>query len=99
MAIYDPNSNQHNNGSDIEVNLIEEDHDLNCLEFALGFWFKNPRYKIYYDSDHAINLLEYPLIKNFLPIENFGLEHFLNSFLLKPKYIDLLKIYFKTYGR
>jgi len=34
-----------------------------------------------------------------LPIEDFGLEHFLNSFLLKPKYIDLLKIYFKTYGR
>ena len=50
MAIYDPNSNQHNNGSDIEVNLIEEDHDFYCLEFALGFWFKNPRYKIYYDS-------------------------------------------------
>lgn len=98
MAIYDPNSNQHSDGSDTEVSLNNEKCKLNCLEFALDFWNEDSRYKIYYNSDHVINLLGKSGADGYLPIEEFGLEHIMSSFTLKPRYLNLLKIYFEIHG-
>lgn len=30
--------------------------DINCLSYALRFWKKNPLYRIWYNSDHCINI-------------------------------------------
>jgi len=55
---------------------------MNCLSYALRFWNKNPLYRIYYNSDHCINIPSsvvnpFPS-KEFLPIEEFGYDYFLS---------------------
>lgn len=73
---------------------------MNCLAYALRFWEKNPKYKLYYNSDHVINLNYY--LKNadfyigFLPAEEFGYNYFSKSFdgLLDEYEDKLLKKYF-----
>lgn len=75
----------------------------NCLIFALQVWKKNPDYKIWYNSDHCINLpssIKNPFPnKEFLPAEEFGYRHFLSTFKLildqQPYYHLLLKQYFQ----
>ena len=70
---------------------------MNCLQFALYFYSKNPEYKIFYDGDHVINLRENVNIQNFLPIETYGKEHILSSFgkTLYPIDEKRLNEYFK----
>lgn len=68
---------------------------MNCLQYALSFWDKNNKYRIYYNGDHVINLTE-PL-GDYIPLEEYGIEHILNSF--KDLYIiDIIRLkrYFKS---
>lgn len=51
---------------------------INCLSYALRFWNTNKKYRIYYNSDHCINL---PIKDGheccgFLPIEEYGYDYF-----------------------
>lgn len=74
---------------------------INCLSYALRFWDKNPDYRIWYNSDHCINipLDTYPNFKYgrmFLPAEEFGYHYFISSFkgLISLEDEVLLKKYF-----
>ena len=64
------------------ADLIEEERLINCLSYALRFWEENPKYKIYYNSDHVINLREQDDIDQkaealgLLAIEEFGYDYF-----------------------
>ncbi len=72
----------------------------NCLEWNLKFWSKNKSYKLYYNSDHVIALEDRSLpvlTTNYLPIECFGIDYFINAFSVKDDVIlGLLKDYFKS---
>ena len=68
---------------------------INCLEYALFFWEEQPKYRIYYNSDHVINLPGNSICDGFLPIEEFGYEHLLSSFTLSDQAKEILKEYFK----
>ena len=69
---------------------------MNCMEYALVFWLKEPDYMIYYNSDHAINLpKDTKISKNFLPLKSFGYEHVLKSFELSENSKEILKVYFE----
>ncbi len=69
---------------------------MNCLQFALRFWSKNRKYRIFYNSDHVINL-EQCQQSDYLPLEDFGFDNIYQSFkgLLTKEDIDLLKCYFE----
>lgn len=74
---------------------------MNCLSYALKFWNINNDYKIWYNSDHCINLPNdiinpFPN-KEFLPIEEFGYDYFKNWYderLINDFDFELLKLYF-----
>ena len=69
---------------------------MNCMEYALEFWQKEPNYLIYYNSDHAINLpKDTKISENFLPLKSFGYEHILKSFELSENSKEILKLYFE----
>ncbi len=72
---------------------------MNCLQFALRFWNDNRNYKIFYNSDHVINL-EQCEQTDYLPLEEFGFKNIYNSFrqILTKNDIQLLKKYFNIYG-
>lgn len=71
----------------------------NCLEYALRFWEDHFDFKIYYNSDHVITLPKsYVKLDNYLPIEEYGLDHMLNSFTLDERSVYLLHKYF-NYSR
>lgn len=63
---------------------------MNCLQFALLFWDKNPNYLIFYNGDHVINLTE--PIGNYIPIESYGYEHIRESFEKTLYPCDLVKL-------
>lgn len=70
---------------------------LNCLSYALQFWKKCPEYRIYYNSNHCINIPEETKIEGFLPIEEFGFEYFYKWFeqgLINQEDLNLLVSYF-----
>jgi hypothetical protein len=69
---------------------------MNCLQYALKFWEKNPTYRIWYDSNHCINLPEGSSAVGFLLAEKFGYEYFINAFkeFLTDEYLDILNKYF-----
>jgi len=75
---------------------------MNCLAYALRFWENNPHYKLYYNSDHVINLPNntddtiLSIATNYLPAEGFGYGYFSSSFagLLDSYEEELLKKYF-----
>lgn len=76
---------------------------MNCLSYALSYWYYNRDTVIYYNSNHCINvekgIFEEQTLRviGYLPLEEFGYEHIYNSFkgLLKKKDIKMLKEYFK----
>lgn len=74
--------------------------ETNCLEYALKFWYLHRDYKIYYNSDHCINLKDGTIPpEGYLEIEEFGRNHIYNSFrrLMYDNDIRvLLGLYFKT---
>ena len=76
---------------------------INCLEYALNYWNKNKNYKIYYNSDHCVNLPEGTKVSNFNPIEDFGLGYFEKWYteqkLITKKAYELLKLYFSDVGK
>jgi hypothetical protein len=49
---------------------------MNCLQYALEFWEKNPKYRLWYNSDHVINLPLGSTATGFSPIEDFGFDYF-----------------------
>jgi len=68
---------------------------MNCLAYALRFWDKHPHYKIYYNSDHAVNSMN-QIGGGYLPAEDYGYAYFnraFNGLLSKDEQI-LLKKYF-----
>ena len=69
---------------------------MNCLQYSLKFWESNPNYRIWYNSDHCINLPKNSSVVGFLPLEQFGYEHITSSFkeFLTEEYLTLLKKYF-----
>lgn len=66
---------------------------MNCLQYALKYWEKNPDCIILYNSDHVINVPPRTVVKGFLPLALFGEEHITISFGLSKYYIQLLKRY------
>lgn len=69
---------------------------MNCLQYGLKFWKKNTNYRIWYNSDHCINLPPNSNATGFLPLEDFGFNHIYNSFnkYLTEEYLIILKKYF-----
>ena len=67
---------------------------FNCLQYALRFWDEHPEYRIFYNGDHVINMLHQA--DSFIPIEDYGYNHILNSFkdTMKKKDLRLLRRYF-----
>ena len=71
----------------------------NCLGFALRVWKNNNSYKLWYNSDHVINIPESVKVvfegaKSYRPAEEFGYVYFKEAFTLNEKEKQLLKQYF-----
>jgi len=70
--------------------------ESNCLSYALRYWNLYPEYRLYYNSDHVVNLPVNACI-GFLPIEDFGYDYFLNWYkngLINEEDLVLLNRYF-----
>ncbi len=70
--------------------------ESNCLSYALRYWNLYPEYRLYYNSDHVVNLPVNACI-GFLPIEYFGYDYFLNWYkngLINEEDLVLLSRYF-----
>jgi len=93
-----------NNISDEDLKSLK--HPYQCLKYALLYWSKFPKTKIYYDNDHVIIydrkskkyrdiIGRYFMGKRFSELKrSYKLEHILNSFDELPKqYTNLLRIY------
>ena len=70
---------------------------INCLSYALRYWNLYPEYRLYYNSDHVVNL-PVNACMGFLPIEDFGYDYFFRWY--EDKLIDnidlaLLNLYFQ----
>ncbi len=66
---------------------------MNCMQYALKYWEKNPDCIILYNSDHVINVPARTVVKGFLPLALFGDEHLIQSFKLTKNYRRLLALY------
>ena len=71
--------------------------EINCLSYALRYWNLYPEYRLYYNSNHVVNLPINVCI-GFLPIEDFGYDYFFRWY--EDKLIDnidlaLLNLYFQ----
>lgn len=70
---------------------------INCLSYALRFWNLHPEYRLYYNSDHCVNLPIGAECTGFLPIEEFGYDYFFNWYkrgLINEEDLALLNRYF-----
>ena len=70
--------------------------EINCLSYALRYWNLYPEYRLYYNSDHVVNL-PINIYTGFLPIENFGYDYFFNWYkrgLINEDDLVLLNRYF-----
>jgi hypothetical protein len=72
--------------------------ESNCLSYALRYWNLYPEYRLYYNSDHCVNLPIGAECTGFLPIEEFGYDYFFKWY--EDKLIDnidlaLLNLYFQ----
>ena len=74
---------------------------MNCLQFALNVWKTNNNYKIYYNSEHCINLPNNSKADGFLGLELYGFDYFkkwYTDYKVIPKNsYNILIEYFKTY--
>lgn len=71
--------------------------ESNCLSYALRYWNLYPEYRLYYNSDHCVNLPIGAECTGFLPIEEFGYDYFLNWYkngLINEDDLVLLSRYF-----
>lgn len=69
---------------------------MNCLSFALKVWSRNNDYKIWYNTNHCINIPNdvvnpFPN-KEFLPAEDFGYDYFSSAFSKVINEEDLLRL-------
>jgi hypothetical protein len=72
---------------------------MNCLQYALEFWDKNPDYRLWYNSDHVINLPSGSYAIGFYPAEDFGFTYFFNwhgQGLIDTNAVRLLVKYFNS---
>lgn len=70
--------------------------EINCLSYALRYWNLYPEYRLYYNSDHVVNLPVNVCI-GFLPIEDFGYDYFFSWYknsLINEDDLVLLNRYF-----
>ena len=72
---------------------------INCLSYALRYWNLYPEYRLYYNSDHVVNLPQNSFCFNygFRPIEDFGYDYFFNWYnrgLINEDDLILLNRYF-----
>ena len=80
---------------------------MNCLAYALEFWYKHPRYQIFYDGDHMVNMevrFALPMSESELATmtgmvflkDNYSYEHISKSFagLLTEPQEKLLRKYY-----
>jgi hypothetical protein len=65
----------------------------NCLAYALRFWERDPRYRLYYDGNHVINsayelhsLLILP--RQYEPLELSGYDYFKSVWVDKDGLLD-----------
>jgi hypothetical protein len=83
---------------------------MNCLQYALEFWNKNPDYGLFYNSHHVVNLPDSDnlLVKGkyaeigFLPLTEFGYVYFSDWYyrgLIDDKALQLLIKYFATHNQ
>ena len=80
----------------------------NCLTRALDQWNENrEEYRLWYNSNHVIcmegcyegsdlTMMKSYNFPEYLPLSDFGIDHFRSSFSLTPKYIILLTEYLET---
>ena len=69
---------------------------INCLSYALRYWELHYEYRLYYNSEHVINL-PVNVYTGFLPIEDFGYDYFFNWYkngLINEEDLVLLNRYF-----
>jgi len=67
---------------------------MNCLSYCLRF--NNPHYRIYYNSDHCVNLPQGTILEGFLLIEEYGYDYFYKWYeqgLINEEDLKLLKEY------
>jgi hypothetical protein len=79
---------------------------MNCLAYALHFWKKCPHYRLFFNSDHVINVpCPYHGEQTFgsgswkfMPLESYGYEFIYSGFkdLLTEEEHKLLKEYFNV---
>lgn len=70
--------------------------EINCLSYALRYWELHYEYRLYYNSEHVINLPVNACI-GFLPIEDFGYDYFFSWYknsLINEDDLVLLNRYF-----
>jgi hypothetical protein len=69
---------------------------MNCLEGSLLVWKSNQDMRLWYNSNHVVIIEnEFNLdLFHYLPIEDFGFDHLVESFGLTDFYQVLLKEYF-----
>ena len=71
---------------------------MNCLQYCLLQWEKNPNFKIWYNSNHAV-IIE-PEIdlkdKEYLPVVAFGRKHLISSFGLCCDFVKILDRYIES---
>ena len=71
---------------------------MNCLQYCLLQWEKNPNFKIWYNSNHAV-IIEHEIDlvdKGYLPLIAFGRRHLISSFALTQDYVKILDRYFES---
>jgi hypothetical protein len=73
----------------------------NCLAYALRYWKAHPHYRLYYNSNHVVNLpvaVGEKCAPTFLPAEAFGFGYFAGAFegLLDEEEQALLQEYFHS---
>jgi hypothetical protein len=69
---------------------------MNCLEHCLEQWIDMPDYRLWYNSSHVVIVEPEHRLNDigYLPLEHFGLSHFLESFHLDMRYREILTKYF-----
>lgn len=69
--------------------------DTNCLTLNLLMWQRCPELKLWYNSNHVVSIEAGIDLKDkgYLPIEEYGLEHFRSSFNMCDYHFSILKVY------
>jgi hypothetical protein len=72
--------------------------DTNCLTLNLLMWQRCPELKLWYNSNHVVSIEADVDLKavGYLPVEEYGIEHFRYSFCMSDYHFSILQEYFKS---